>query len=242
MSSGGDNANGRAASIKFVIQDSSDWTLLKRRALQLTDKLGKSKDPWFPLGNDYRNDVCLAATQCDPIYLEGPEYDLVNTYKVGADVKISWFPVTGATHYRVCIGNTVIASHKIVNSVIGDPSVIKTHGPSNLTTFSTISNLITETSYTFTPSDRNNIYVFAYNSVRGVFPKKQLYISSDFKEIWPTVLHMYSSNTWNSASTTETITLTNLYTNQSITRFMYQANDPPDPEDTFGYLTRLPLV
>ena len=154
---------------------------------------------------------------------------------------IQWNAVAGATHYRVFTRNKHPAS---LFSTGATPTGRLANGTSNTigAFFDFDAGLQTGLTYQvdMTSGSKVKIFVFANNNdVRGEFPTTELLIAVNVSdnlpyvsvEIWPTIKSEYTG-VWDITSTTNTITITNLYSGLSVTDTMYNCYNYGARNDT----------
>jgi len=166
------------------------------------------------------------AIQPQTYVLPAPTIDWANTNYINDNLIITWFPVPGATHYKVFRTEDTYPA-RYINKETTKATTILNHSL-NFSFFDYDSGPVYDTIFSHTQIPRSyrfNYFVFAYrHGVRSIFPPTQIFIkyssSSYIIELWPVqqVEYIGGSNFDNFT----TATARNLYTNQS---FVMSSND-----------------
>ena len=151
--------------------------------------------------------------------LAAPVIDWDNVSINGSgNLVISWFSVPNATHYKIFLQVATAGSggtHYINKYTTQATVTLKNSLSANM--FSFDSGPLTGTSYEIPVStgDKNNYFVFAYNNgVRSAFPNTQILDWNGIVELWPITQYEYHGGS--NYNTFTSVTVRNLYTNQSI--------------------------
>ena len=123
-----------------------------------------------------------------PDNFPAPTIDWDNSSNNGGNITIAWFPVTGATSYKIFDRSS---KKPYVNKyTINDTIVLNRSLTAQF--FDYDSGPIMGTSFSFGIGSFKNIFIFAYNNTtRSDFPTRQIYIDGDGIQLWPVFIEEF---------------------------------------------------